>query len=195
MNAPLRIAVAEDEPEVLADLQESLIEFGHEVVAAVTNGGDLVAACRDAAPDLIITDVKMPDMDGLDAAEQIRKIRPTPVIIVSAYHDQELIDRALHEHVLAYLIKPINDQTLKASIDLALQRFREFQALQEQAANLNQALEDRKLIERAKGVLMKRAELSEPDAFRRLQLLSSQKNTKMVEIARMIVEADEAFQA
>jgi len=189
----LRIALADDEPEVLADLEESVVELGHEVVATAQTGTNLVALCRETAPDLIITDIKMPDMDGLDAVDEIRKTRPTPVIIVSAYHDPEYVERALKEHVLAYLVKPISDQSLKTSIELAMQRFKEFQALQEQAANLQQALEDRKLTERAKGILMKRAELSEPDAFRRLQLLSSQKNKKMVEIARMIVEAEEAF--
>jgi response regulator NasT len=96
--------------------------------------------------------------------------------------------------VLAYLVKPLNNHSLKASIALAMQRFREFEALQEQTADLHQALQDRKLVEQAKGILMQRAGLSEPDAFKRLQLLSSQKNSKMVEIARMIVEAEQAFQ-
>ncbi len=193
MNESLRIAIAEDEPELLADLEETLIEFGHDVVAKVGNGAKLVECCQKHEPDLIITDIKMPDMDGLEAAGQIRKFRPTPIVIVSAYADQEYVDRALKEHVLAYLVKPISDQSLKTSISLAMQRFKEFQALQNQAENLHQALEDRKLVERAKGILMQRAGLSEPDAFRRLQLLSSQKNQKMVEIARTIVEADQAF--
>lgn len=194
MSDNLRIAVAEDELELLANLQEMLEDIGHEVVAAVGDGASLVAACRQTNPDLVITDIKMPDMDGLQAAEEIRKTRPTPVVIVSAYHDQEFVDRALKEHVLAYLIKPISENTLKASIELAMQRFREFQALQTETANLEQALADRKLIERAKGILMQRAELSEPDAFRRLQRISSEKNKKMVEIARTIVEAEEVFE-
>jgi two-component system, response regulator PdtaR len=190
----LRVAVADDEPEVLANLEEMLADIGHEVVAAVNSGRALVDACRETSPNLIITDIKMPDMDGLETAEEIREIRPTPVVIVSAFHDQEFIDRALKEHVLAYLIKPIGEETLKASIELAMQRFREFRALQEQAASLQHALEDRKLIERAKGILMQRAGLSEPAAFKRLQLLSSQKNKKMVEIARTILEAEQAFE-
>jgi response regulator NasT len=194
MKKSLRIAIAEDEPELLADLAETLAEFGHDVVAAVTSGRDLIERCRETSPDLVITDIKMPDMDGLEAAKNIREIRPTPIVIVSAYHDQEFVDRALKEHVLAYLVKPLSDQSLKASITLARQRFKEFQALQEQAANLQQALDDRKIVERAKGILMERAGLSEPDAFKRLQLLSSQKNKKMIDIARTIVEAEQAFQ-
>lgn len=190
----LRIVVAEDEPEVLADLQETLVEMGHEVVAAVPDGEQLVSACRELSPDLVVTDIKMPNRDGLEAARAIREIRPTPIVVVTAYHDEEFIDRALKEHVLAYLLKPINDHTLKTSIELAMQRFREFQALEAQTTDLKQALEDRKTIERAKGILMQRAELSEADAFNRLQILSSQKNKKMVEIARAIVDTEQAYQ-
>lgn len=194
MDKKLRIAIAEDEPELLIDLEETLIAFGHEVVVRAENGTELVERCREADPDLIITDIKMPDMDGLEAASQIRASRPTPIVIVSAYHDQEFIDRAMKEHVLAYLVKPLSDQSLKTSIDLAMHRFKEFQALQKQAADMQQALEDRKIVERAKGILMKRAGLCEADAFRRLQLLSSQKNKKMIALARTIVEAEQAFE-
>jgi response regulator NasT len=193
MTETLRIAIAEDEEELLVDLEETLREFGHDVVAKAGNGKELVELCRETHPDLVISDIEMPDMDGLEAAAQIRKEHPIPFVIVSAYHDQDFVDRALKEHVLAYLVKPLSDQSLKTSIALAMQRFKEFQALQQQSADLQQALEDRKTIERAKGILMDRAELSEQDAFRRLQLLSSQKNRKMIEIARTIVEAEEAF--
>ncbi len=189
----LRIAIAEDEPEVLDDLREMLVDIGHEVVAAVESGRALVEACARTSPDLVNTDIRLPDLDGLQAVEEIRNSRPTPVIIVSAYHDREFIDRALREHVLAYLVKPIGEQTLKASIELAMRRFREFEVLRRQAETLQQALEERKLVERAKGILMKRSNLSEQEAFRRLQLLSSRKNRKMVEIARTLVEAEEAF--
>ncbi|MFQ5733280.1 MAG: ANTAR domain-containing response regulator, partial [Planctomycetaceae bacterium] len=194
MTDSLRIVVAEDEPELLADLTETLIEFGHEVVAAVEDGKALVDCCLKTSPDLVITDIKMPDMDGLEAATRIREQRAIPVVIVSAYHDEEFIERSLKEHVLAYLIKPLNDESLKSSIELAMQRFRELQALQEETADLQQALEDRKLIERAKRILMQRGELSEADAFRRLQDLSSRKNTKMVEIAKTIIEVGEELQ-
>ena len=193
MSQPLRIAIAEDEPELLIDLEETLSEFGHHVVSQAKTGKELVEHCRELSPDLVITDIKMPDLDGLDAAAQICQIRPTPIVILSAYHDQEFIDRALKEYVLAYLVKPLSDQSLKTSIALAMQRFKEFEALQKQVVDVQQALEDRKTVERAKGILMKRAGMSEPDAFRRLQLLSSQKNKKMIEIARTIVEAEQAF--
>jgi len=192
MSESLRIAIADDEEELLADLEETLREFGHEVVVQAKNGQELVAGCRKTAPDLVITDIKMPDMDGLEAAAQICQEKPLPFVILSAYHDPIFVERAIKEHVLAYLVKPLSDQSLKTSITLAMRRFKEFNALHEQAANLQQALEDRKTIERAKGILMTRAQMSEQDAFRRLQLLSSQKNRKMIEIAHSIVEAEEA---
>jgi response regulator NasT len=192
---PLRIAVADDEPDMRDFLQKLLTHLGHAVVAVAADGEDLVRQCRDTQPNLVITDLAMPRLDGLSAVRQITKERPIPVIVVSAYHDDELIRRALQEQVLAYLVKPIKAVDLPPAIALAMQRFREFEALHRQADDLRQAIEDRKLIERAKGTLMARAGLSEPDAFRRLQTLSNEKNLKMVEIARMIVTAEEAFSA
>jgi response regulator NasT len=192
---PLRIAVADDEPDMRDFLQKLLTHLGHAVVAVAADGEDLVRQCRDTQPNLIITDLAMPGLDGLSAVRQITKERPVPVIVVSAYHDSELIRRALQEQVLAYLVKPIKAVDLPPAIALAMQRFREFEALHKQADDLRQAIEDRKLIERAKGTLMARAGLSEADAFRRLQTLSNEKNLKMVEIARMIVTAEEAFSA
>lgn len=193
MTKALRIAVADDEPEMREYLQETLSLLGHELTCAVATGRELLEHCQESPPDLIITDIKMPDKDGIDASMEICRKHPLPVILVSAYHDQDLVDRALADHVLAYLVKPIKQADLETAIALVMRRFKEFHALQQQADDLRQALEDRKIVERAKGVLMNRAGLSEPDAFRRLQKLSSEKNRKMVEIARTIVEADEAF--
>jgi len=193
MKTPLRIAVADDEPEILDDLAETLEELGHRVVIKADDGDRLLTAFRKEDVDLVITDIKMPGMDGLQAIEEIRKVRPVPIVILSAFHDDDLLSKALKEQVMAYLIKPIQVESLQTSVQLAVQRFKEFQALQDQADDLKQALEDRKVIERAKGILMERAELSEPDAFRRLQLLSSQKNRKLVEVARDIVDADAVF--
>jgi response regulator NasT len=193
MNQPLRIAVADDEPDMRDYFQKILPRLGHRVVAVATTGAELVEQCRVAHPDLVITDIKMPDRDGIDAATEIYKDRPVPVILVSAYHDAELIRRAEADHVLGYLVKPIKQADLEPTIALALRRFEQFQELRKEAADLRQALEDRKVIERAKGILMKRAQLDEQDAFRRLQKTASERNLKLIEAARMIVTADEAF--
>ena len=193
MTESLRIAVADDEPRMRAYYQESLTALGHEVVAVAGTGAELVEKCRQVEPQLVITDIKMPDMDGIQASTAICRDRPVPVVLVSAYHDPELLERALEDHVLAYLVKPIKRPDLTTAIGVAMRRFREFSALRQEASDLRQALEDRKVIERAKGILMKRGELDEPEAFTRLQKLSRDKNRKLIEIARSVVTAEEAI--
>ena len=192
MKQKLRLAVADDEPDMQEYFEKILPRMGHEVVSVAENGRQLVAHCEALAPDLVITDIKMPDMDGIEAATQICRKRPVPVILVSAYHDRELIDRAENDSIMAYLVKPIKQSDLEPAIALAVRRFQQFQAVRQEAADLRQALEDRKLVERAKGVLMKKAGLDEQAAFQRLQRLASDRNQKMVEIARMILFASEA---
>ena len=187
MTTRLRIAVADDEPDMRDYFQKSLTRLGHQVVAVAADGRELVEKCRAAAPDLVITDIKMPDLDGIDAAAQLYRERPVPVILVSAYHDPSLIERAEADHILAYLVKPIKQADLAPAIGLAMRRFEQFEELRREAADLRQALEDRKVIERAKGVLMKRANLDEQDAFRRLQKLASEKSRKLVDIAQMVL--------
>jgi response regulator NasT len=194
MTQPLRIAIADDEPDMRDYFGKILPRLGHRVVAVAANGAELVEQCRQAAPDLVITDIKMPDMDGIDAATRIYRDRPIPVILVSAYHDPELIRRAEADHIMGYLVKPIKQADLEPVIGLAMRRFEQFEELRKEATDLRQALEDRKQIERAKGILMKHAKLDEPDAFRRMQKLASEKNLKLVEIARMVITAEEAFQ-
>lgn len=194
MTESLKIAVADDEVEMRDYLRETLSLLGHHVICVADNGRQLVERCSCEQPELVITDIKMPELDGIDAAGQICKDNPIPVILISAYHDHELLERAVLEHVLAYLVKPIKQADLEIAIGLVMRRFKEFQALHQQADDLRQALEDRKQIERAKGVLMKRAGLDEADAFRRLQKISNDKNQKMIEIARMIITAEEAMQ-
>jgi len=193
MKLHLRIAVADDEADMRDFYSKMLPHLGHDVVSVAETGIELIENCRKKQPDLIITDIKMPDRDGLDAVKEITRDTPIPVILVSAYHDQEFIDRSLREQVLAFLVKPINAADLEPAISIAMQRFSEFQALQNEATNLRQTLEDRKLIERAKGILMKRGKIDEQSAFRTLQKLSSAKNQKMVEIAKSILTAEEAF--
>ena len=193
MTRALRIAVADDERDMRDFFQTMLPLMGHEVVAVAENGRDLVDRCRETKPDLVITDIKMPDTDGIDAAVQLYRDHPVPVILVSAFHDAEFIRRAEADHILAYLVKPIKQADLEPAIAIATRRFEQFQALRKEASDMKQALEDRKLIEKAKGILMKKAELDEQDAFRRLQKLASDKNKKLVEIARMILTAEEAY--
>jgi response regulator NasT len=193
MNQPLRIAVADDEPDMRDYFAKILPRLGHQVVAQARDGRELVEQCRALRPDLVITDIKMPEMDGIDAAVAIYKDTPVPVILVSAYHDAELIERAEADHIMGYLVKPIKQADLGPVIGLAMRRFEQFQALRQEATDLRQALEDRKLIERAKGILMKKAGLDEASAFRRLQKLASDKNLKLVEVARILLTAEEAY--
>jgi response regulator NasT len=194
MTHALRIVVADDEADMRDYFRKILPHLGHRLVAVAENGRELVQLCLEQRPDLAITDIKMPDMDGIDAAVEIYRTLPIPVILVSAYHDPELIARAEADHIMGYLVKPIKQSDLEPAIALAMRRFEQFQALRKEAADLRQALEDRKIIERAKGILMKKAHLEEHNAFRRLQRLASDKNLKLVDLARMIVTADEAFQ-
>jgi response regulator NasT len=194
MSRALRIAVADDERDLRDFFREFLPPLGHTVVGTAATGEELIALCRKEQPDLIIADIKMPDTDGIEAARLVYRERPVPVILVSAYHDTALLARAEAEHVLAYLVKPIKAADLAPAIGVAMKRFDEFQALQREAADLRQALEDRKLIERAKGVLMKRAGLDEAEAFRRMQRLASEKSRKLADIAAMILIAEEAVQ-
>jgi len=195
MNQTLRIVIADDELDMREYFQQVLPRLGHTVVATACDGRELVEQCRVTEPDLAITDIKMPGMDGIDAAAQIYQDRPIPVILVSAHHDATLVERAELDHVMAYLVKPIKQAYLGPTIAIAVRRFEQFKALRKEAADLRQALADRKVIEKAKGVLMKKGGLDEAGAFRRLQKLASDKNRKLVEIASMILTAEEAFQS
>jgi response regulator NasT len=134
MNQSLRIAVADDEPDMRKYFQKCLPRLGHQVVAVAANGRELVEQCRATQPDLVITDIKMPEMDGIDAAVQIYQERPVPVILISAFHDAELIERAEADHVLGYLVKPIKQADLEPAIALAMRRFAQFQELHRKLA-------------------------------------------------------------
>ncbi len=193
MSPALRIAVAEDEPRMREFYQEVLPRLGHCVVCLAKTGRELVEYCRSTLPDLIIADVKMPDMDGIDACREICREDTIPVILVSAHDDQEYLTRANDNQVLAYLVKPIKRQDLQPAIQIAVRRHEEFQAMRQEATDLRQALQDRKLIERAKGILMKRAQLDETAAFLRLQKTARDRNRKLVEIAEMVVTAEQVY--
>ena len=194
MTDGLRVVVADDEADMREFYETMLTRQGHTVVGLAEDGRQLYDLAREHQPDLIITDIRMPDVDGLTAVREITREQPVATIVVSAYRDSEYIERARQDCILAYLVKPIRAADLEPAIALARQRFREFQALQKQADDLRQTLEDRKIIERAKGILMDRSGLSEKDAFRRLQRLSNDRNEKLVEVARTIVSAETSLE-
>jgi response regulator NasT len=191
----LRIAVADDEREMRQFFQELLPQMGHKVVAAAETGRQLVERCDAAQPDLIITDIKMPDLDGIEAAAQANRHREVPVVLVSAHHEGELLMRSGAEYIMAYLVKPVKPADLQAAITLAVARFEQYQRVRAEAASLRQALEDRKLIEQAKGVVMLRLRIDEPEAYRRMRHLSSHRNCKLVELSHMVIEAESIFQS
>jgi response regulator NasT len=196
MNGKLRIAVAEDERDTREFLGELLTRLGHQPMT-VANGRQLVDLCGVSQPDLIITDIKMPDMDGIEAAEAVNARRQTPVILVSAYHDEGLLARAQASAeatpVMAYLIKPVSEPDVRAALPVAMARFAQYREARQEAAELKQALEDRKVIERAKGAIMKRMGVSEEEAFARLRKYASDSNQRLVEAARKTVAAEEIF--
>jgi response regulator NasT len=195
MKDALRIAVADDEPRMQAYYRETLERLGHRVTCTAGTGRELARHCSGDHPDLIITDIRMPDMDGIDAIAALSRDEPIPAILVSAYHNAELFQRAGIETIMAYLVKPIKQADLEAAIAMAMRRFEQFRLMRQEAGELRQALADRKVIERAKGILMRRAGLDEESAFLRLQKMAREASQKMAEVAQMIVKADAAFQS
>ncbi|MBI3464928.1 MAG: response regulator [Planctomycetes bacterium] len=193
MSQSLRIIVADDEPDMRDFFERMLPRLGHQVVALAETGRELVEHCRALQPDLVITDIKMPEMDGIEASQLICSERPIPVILVSAYHDPELVQRAEANHVMAYLVKPIGKTDLGPTISLAVHRFAELQSLKKEAADLRQALADRPIIERAKGLLMKVAGVDEKVAFRRLQELAADRNEKLIEAAQRVLSMEKTL--
>ncbi len=193
MTRPLRVAIADDESEMREYLGELLPRLGHEVVAMADSGRQLLERTRTIDIDLLITDIKMPGMDGIDLAAEVNRSRRVPVILVSAHHDDALLARVSPDFIMAYLIKPISEPDLKTAITVAMMRFRHFSALMKEAADLRQALEDRKVIERAKGIVMKRLRVDEDEAFRRLRKMASDQNHKLVEIGQRVINSEEVF--
>jgi response regulator NasT len=189
----LRIVIADDDRDTCDFLREALARLGHQVVAVAETGRQLLEQCRAQQPDLVITDIKMPEMDGIEVMSVLNRERPVPGILVSAHHDSDILARLGEMHLMSYLVKPISEAQLKAAITMAMMRFGHFLALRKEAADLRQALEDRKVIERAKGVLMRRLHVDEEEAFRRLRSLASSQNHKLVEVGRRVLSAEEIF--
>lgn len=186
-----RVLIAEDEALVAMGLAAMLENLGHEVVGKARNGKEAIDLAERTQPDLIITDIKMPVMDGLRAVDAIFATRRVPVIVLTAYSDTELIQEADELGVAAYLAKPVSETALKPAIALAVSRFQQLQLLKEEVGSLKDALEDRKLVERAKGIIMEKQNLSEGEAFKLLQKQSSKRNVKMAELSRMIINTSE----
>jgi two-component system, response regulator PdtaR len=187
-TAALKIVVVEDDPTVRLFLKETLEkQLGHEVVGEAVSGTDMVRSVLALEPDLVIFDIHLPYLNGLDALRQIYQERVVAAVAITADRDQELVRRALEEHVLAYLVKPVEAHQLGPAILIARAQFQELRDLSEENANLRQTLQNRKTIERAKGVLMKRHRWTEAEAFRRLQRGAMNRRTTMIELAQEVL--------
>jgi response regulator NasT len=184
-----RIIIADDESLIRMDLREMLTNLGYLVVGEVGDGRSAVNLARELRPDIVIMDIKMPDMDGIEAARILTEERVAPVLLLSAYSQQDLVTRAREAGVAGYLVKPFRESDLTPAIEVALARFSEFRALEREVGNLSEALETRKLVERAKGILMDTQGLSEEEAFRRIQKMSMNNRKPMKAVAEAIILA------
>ena len=185
--SPKRVLIAEDEALIRLDLREMLQEEGYEVVGEAADGEQAVALAVELIPDLVICDVKMPKMDGITAAAQIASKRIAPVVILTAFSQRDLIERARDAGAMAYLVKPFQKRDLFPAIEMATSRFAEIRALESEVSNLRERLEARKLIERAKGVLMSEHRMSEPEAFRWIQRAAMDNRTSMRAVAELVL--------
>jgi response regulator NasT len=188
--APHRIVVAEDESIVRLDLKEMLENQGYLVVGEATDGKSAVNLARELKPDLLLMDIKMPgEIDGIAAAKILAEERVAPVLLLTAFSDREFVDRARESGVMGYIVKPFGEAELVPAIEVALARFQEFRSLEQELGDTRDALETRKLVERAKGVLMDAQGLKETDAFRKIQKLSMNSRKSMREVAEAILLA------
>jgi AmiR/NasT family two-component response regulator len=183
----MRILIADDESLIRLGLRRMLEEAGHEVVAAAPDGRTAVRMAGDLDPELAILDIKMPGYDGLEAARRIVAARPIPIILLTAYGQRDLVEQATHAPVMAYLVKPVKEPELLATIEVAATRFAERLKMAQETAHLQETLADRKLIERAKGVLMAREGLSEEQAHRHIQEQARRQRRSMRAIAEEIL--------
>ena len=185
----LRIVIADNESIIRMDLRELLMEAGHEVVAEAGDGRQAIDLARRHRPDLVIMDIKMPEMDGLTAAKVISDEKIAPVLLLTAYSQKEIVDKAKESGVLAYLVKPVKEENLFPAMEIAMSRFQEFMSLEQELEDLKTSLEARKLLDRAKGVLMDAHGLTESEAYRRIQQYSMAKRKSIKAVAQAIVAA------
>jgi two-component system, response regulator PdtaR len=188
----MRILVAEDETIIRLDLRKTLEDAGFDVCAEARNGEEAVALAASEQPDLAILDVKMPKLDGIEAARRILAERPIPIVMLTAYDQDELVSRAVEAGVFGYLVKPFRESDLLPAIRAARARHAELEALREEAESLAEALATRKVVERAKGLLMEREGISEQEAFARLRRASQSSNRPMKVVAEAVVATFDA---
>lgn len=184
-----RVIIADDESLIRMDLREMLTNLGYLVVGEAADGRSAVNLARELRPDIMIMDVKMPDMDGIEAAKVLTEERLAPVLLLSAYSQQELVQRARQAGVAGYLVKPFRESDLTPAIEVVLARFSEFRSLEREVQSLSDALETRKLVDRAKGILMDTQGLSENEAFRRIQKMSMNNRKSMRSVAEAVILA------
>jgi response regulator NasT len=194
MNRSLRITVADSHRDMGEFFHGSLPRLGHQLVNFVSTGNELIETCRTRRPDLVIADANMPDMDSVDAVQSLCRDAPLPVILMTAPHDGAAVRRAQALPILACLSKPLSRESLDAAIHLAMLRFEEMQSLRHEVETLRRTLEDRKILERAKGIVMRRLGVDEEQAYRRMTELSSRNNWKLAELCRHVLQCDEIFQ-
>ena len=187
MAQQLRLVIADDELLIRMNLKETLVGLGYLVVGEAGDGVSVVNLARELRPDLVIMDIKMPKLDGIQAAKVLTEDKIAPVLLLTAYSDRELVDRAREAGVVNYIVKPFRDAELLPAIEIAMARYAEFQEMDKKIGDLTEVLETRKLVERAKGVLMDTQGLKEQEAFRKIQQLSMNTRKSMREIAQAIL--------
>jgi response regulator NasT len=183
-----RAVVAEDEALIRMDIVETLREGGYEVVGEAANGEEAVALAKEHTPDVVVMDIKMPVMDGISAAEIIAKDRLAPVVLLTAFSQTELVERARDAGAMAYVVKPFTPGDLIPAVEIAASRFSEVRALELEIADITERMETRKKVERAKGILMEKMKLNEPESFRWIQKTSMDRRLTMREVAEAVIE-------
>lgn len=183
-----RAVVAEDEALIRMDIVETLREAGYDVVGEAANGQEAVDLAKEHKPDVIVMDIKMPVMDGITAAEHIAKDRLAPVVLLTAFSQTELVERARDAGAMAYVVKPFTPGDLLPAVEIAASRFVEIKALENEIADINERMDTRKKVERAKGLLMEKMKLNEPESFRWIQKTSMDRRLTMREVAEAVIE-------
>ncbi|WP_116377372.1 ANTAR domain-containing response regulator [Mycobacterium sp. MFM001] len=186
--AARRVLIAEDEALIRMDLSEMLREEGYDIVGEAGDGQEAVELAEQLKPDLVIMDVKMPRRDGIDAASEIASKRIAPIVVLTAFSQRDLVERARDAGAMAYLVKPFTASDLVPAIELALSRFSEISALEHEVATLSDRLETRKLVERAKGLLQAKQGMTEPEAFKWIQRAAMDRRTTMKRVAEVVLE-------